>query len=150
MLRGRQVYHDARAPAPDIWGQGEPLVTTNRGSHSSDSDPYPSSNHDKAHRALVNPQENSPFFHRLPLEIRQLIYVHFLKGLSRTIHVVRMADYTLAHFRCRDGACNSVESNKMRRMCWGASNESHCWTPDLHRSRTDGGSLDLLVACRQM
>ena len=85
------------------------------------------------------------FFGRLPLEVRQIIYIHHFKGFSRTVHIVRKQAHRMGHFRCKDGACNED-----RDPCWGQYDEYGDWVPDSEHPVTESGNLSLLLVCKNM
>jgi hypothetical protein len=104
-------------------------------------------------RQQTDGQEECLFLHRLPIELRELVYEEVLAGgeTRRLVHILRKRG-RLGHWRCRiqDGeeVCGSQTQKcvegwlEYKRKLWHWDKQGRV---DL---RTDGGLLSLLRTCR--
>ena len=103
-------------------------------------------------RQKNEPQAQSIFFSKLPLELRELIYEEVLAGRDgRLLHIIRTGG-KLAHWRCRvqneDGYC---DPKGLRCLEGWLRYKASTWHPaetGRLRWKADGGLLPLLRTCR--
>lgn len=95
------------------------------------------------------PQKLSPFFEKLPPEIRHQIYVCVFRDGAPLVHVVRKRGRRrLGHLRCR-GNCSGT--GRLYAPCWSrTAHTTTDWYPSYRGDRTDGGALPLLRSCRKL
>lgn len=128
----RQRAHELRAPIP--LPKIRPRALTLRFPGTSNITP-PS--HSK--------QAQSRLFAKLPLELRELIYVEVLRGDGAPMHIVRKENNRLGHLRCKDRCYEQTD------RCTGYMNgDTGDWGPAGDCVETHGGLLPLLRTCRRM
>lgn len=97
----------------------------------------------------TSPQKLSPFFEKLPLEIRHQIYICVFQDDAPLVHIVhRRGRRRLGHLRCR-GTYSGTRW--LYASCWSCkANTAADWYPSHRGDRTDGGVLPLLRSCRKL
>lgn len=96
-------------------------------------------------RKATNDQLRSTFFGRLPFELREMIYMHYLAG-SEDLYIYRRTDNRLGH--CRS-------DNRYREMCppglcWGFDHTvTGAWDVAGVPNRDRDDLLSLLMTCRR-
>ncbi len=95
------------------------------------------------------PQKLSPFFEKLPPEIRHQIYVCVFQDDAPRVRIVRkIGQRRLGHVRSR---CSCIDSSRFyESVCCNAVHKGADWYPYHSRDRTDGGVLSILKSCRKL
>lgn len=94
-------------------------------------------------------QLQSTLFGQIPLEVRELIYKHYLTPAERCVHIFRRTDQRLGHYLCT-GEHDSHSHMPLRDWGYNHISSTRAWEKDEHQPPSASSSLlPLLKTCRR-
>ena len=100
-------------------------------------------------RQGTNAQIEAIFFQRLPLEIREIIYLYALTSSTHVLHIFRRADRRLGHYRCKLDVPLSYRHYQASIGLSTHQSATGAWVTESPRGDTASGLLPLLLTCRK-